>query len=110
MARVNLPHTEITRAGVAAGAEVTGDATNHHETANDGRVFLLVRNSNGASTARTVTILVPGTVDGQDVGDRAISIAAAASRYIGPFPKAVYGSTVQVNVDNAELKLTAYHI
>lgn len=110
MARVNLPLTEITRAGVAAGAEVTGDATNHHSFSNDGRVFLLVRNSNGASTARTVTITVPGTVDGQSVTARTVTIAAAASRYIGPFPKAVYGGTVLVNVDHAELKLTAYHI
>lgn len=110
MARVNLPHTEITRAGVAAGAEVTGDSTNHHSTANDGRVFLLVRNGNGAATARTVTLIVPGTIDGQSVASRTVSIAAGASRYIGPFPKATYGGTVNVNVEHSDLKLTAYHI
>ena len=110
MARTSLPHTNISRAGVAPGAEVNGDVANGHTTVNDGRVLILARNSNGASTARTITFRLPGTVDGQSVTSRAVSIPAGASRYFGPFPTSVYPGKVEIDVDNAELKLTAYHL
>lgn len=109
MPRVNLPHTSISRAGVAPGAEVTGDPTNNHSTANDGRVFLLVRNS-GSTVNRVVTLQIPTVVDGQAVTARTVSIPQSTSRYIGPFPPADYGDTLTIDVDNAELKLTAYHL
>jgi zona occludens toxin (predicted ATPase) len=109
MPRVNLPHTQITRVGVAPGAEVNGDATNDHVTVNDGRVYLLVRNADG-SNAHAVTIVTPGTVDGQAIADRIVSVPANASRYIGPFPVDTYGRSLQVDVDSSELKLTAYHL
>jgi hypothetical protein len=109
MARGTLPLTQITRDGVAAAAEVNGDATNGHQVTNDELVILLVRNSNGASTARTITFETPGTVDSQAVADRTKSIPAGTSQYFGPFPVNVYGSTLLIDVDNAELKLSAYH-
>lgn len=112
MPRTDLPLTDLSRAGVAPGAEVNGDVTNNHEFSNNGRVFLLVRNSD-ASVARTVTIVTPGTVDGQAVADIAISVPATVSRYIGPFPEGIYnvaGGVVQVNVDHANLRLTAYRL
>lgn len=110
MARVNLPHTQITRAGVAPGAEVAGDASNNHTVVNDGKVFVLARNSNGGSTARTVTTRVPTVVDGQTVASKTKSLAAGASAYLGPWPKSVYGNAVLIDVEHADLKLTAYHL
>lgn len=110
MARVNVPVTTITRTGVAPAAEVNGDAAQGHVVANDGRTFLLVRNANGASTARTLTVVIQGAIDGFSPAPRTYSIAAGASRYIGPFDVASYGSLMQVNVDNAELKLSAYNL
>ncbi|WP_435209593.1 hypothetical protein [Streptomyces sp. bgisy034] len=106
MPRVAIPVTQITRAGVAPGTEVNGDATNNHTVANNGRMFLEVRNSGAVS--RTVTFRFPGVVDGQSVTPRAVSLAAAAIRRFGPFPTGDYGNQLQVDVDNAELKLTAY--
>jgi len=110
MARGSIPVTAITRAGVAPPAETNGDATNNHTVNNDGKVIILVRNSNGASTARTVTFRVNKTVDGQAVASRAVSIPAGASRYFGPFPVETYGEDLLVDVDNAELKLSAFHL
>lgn len=109
MPRVNLPITNISRAGIAPGTEANGDPVNNHEVTNDGRVFLLVRNS-GSTTARTVTVRLPGTEDGQGITPRTTSIPVSSSRYFGPFPPAQYGDLMQVDVDNAELKLTAYHL
>ncbi len=108
MPRVTVPVTTITRAGVAPASEVNGDATNNHQIANDGRTVLLVRNANGSSTARTLTVVIQGAIDGFAPTPRTYSIAAGASRYIGPFDTVAYGTLMQVNVDNAELKLSAY--
>lgn len=110
MARGNLPLTQIVRTGVAPAAEVTGDATNNHAMTNDGKAFLLVRNANGGSTARVLTLYLNGTIDGQAVTPRTISIAAGASRYIGPFPPAQYGKSLLIDVAHADLKLSAYHL
>lgn len=110
MARVDLPVTAVNRAGVAPGAEVAGDATNFHSFVNtNGNVVLLVRNADGAG-AHTVTIHVAQTVDGQAVTSRAVSIPLTSSRYFGPFPVSEYGSTVLVDVDSTQLKLSTYQV
>lgn len=109
MARTAVPVSALSRAGVAPPSETDGDATNGNSVINDGQTFLLVRNSNGASTARTITFRPSAKVDGQSV-TRAVSIDAAASRYFGPFPTGIYGRTLQVDVDNAELKLSAFRL
>lgn len=112
MPRVAVPVTPLSRTGtgVAPAAETNGDATNNHTVANDGKTWLLVRNSNGAALARVLTVRLSGGRDGQSITPRTYSIPAAASRYIGPFPVSDYGSTMQVDVDNAELKLSAYRL
>lgn len=108
MARASLAVTQITRDGVAAPSETDGDPTDGHTVVNNSKTFLLVRNSNASSTARTVTFVIPGSIDGQAVTARSVSIAAGASRYFGPFPTQYYPSSVDVDVDNAELKLSAF--
>lgn len=109
MPRVSVPVTQITRAGVAAPAEVNGDPVNNHTVPNNGKMLLLVRNS-GSTVARTVTLRLPGLTDGQSVTPRTVSVPLSTSRYIGPFPTGDYGSALQVDVDNAELKLIALAI
>lgn len=109
MPRVNVPVTQITRAGVAAPAETNGDATNNHVISNNGRVILLVRNS-GSTVARTVTLRLPGLTDGQAITPRTVSVPISTSRYIGPFPTDDYGTSLQIDVDNSELKLLAFGI
>ncbi len=109
MPRVAVPVTAITRAGVAPTAEVTGDAVNNHSVVNDGKTVLLVRNSH-ATLAKTVTVKFTATVDDQVVTSRVYSIAATASRYIGPWPAQWYGGSLQVDVESVDLKLNAYGI
>ncbi|MGQ5606171.1 hypothetical protein [Streptomyces sp. EKS3.2] len=104
--RTAVPLTAVTRDGIAPPAETNGDPVNNHVVSNNGRVVLLVRNA-GTTAARTLTLRVRGTVDGQTVAPRTVSIPTEASRYVGPFPTDDYGALLQVDVDNAELKLTA---
>lgn len=110
MPRTALTVNSITRTGLTVPAETTGDVANGNSVANDGRVFLLAHNTNGASTARTLTVHFTATVDGATVSDKTYSIAAGVSKMIGPFPMNLYGSTMTLNVDNAEMKVTAFHI
>lgn len=110
MPRADLTVTAISRTGVAPPAETTGDPVNNHTVNNDGSVFLLARNSNSGSTARTVTVHVNKTIDGQAVASKTYSIPASSSLYIGPFPPETYGADLLVDVDNAELKLSAFHL
>lgn len=107
MARGAIPVTAISRTGVALPTETTGDATNFHTVVNDGNTIILARNTNSGSTARTVTVHLNRTVDGQAVASRTYSVAAAATKALGPFPTGDYGSSLLVDVDHAELLLRA---
>jgi hypothetical protein len=110
MPRVAVNGADVSKAGVALPTETTGDTVNNHEISNDGNVVLVCRNSNGAATARTLSVLLTGTIDGQAPQPRTYSIPAGATRVIGPFETAFYGSKLQFNVDNAELRIYSLRI
>lgn len=42
---------------------------------------------NASAAAVTVTVVTPGTVQGQPIGDVPVSVPAGGERFIGPFPK-----------------------
>lgn len=107
MPRVNVPVTTITRAGVADATPVTGNPTDNHSVINsDGSVWIEAENT-GASS-RQVSVLFEDAVDGQTVPAKTYSLAAGARRRIGPFPVRYYGSVLQVDVNHAEVELSAY--
>ncbi|MFE7566219.1 hypothetical protein ACFU76_04535 [Streptomyces sp. NPDC057539] len=108
MPRVNVPVTQITRTGIPDTTPIVGDAVNNHSLINDGSVWIEAENAGAVS--RTVSILFANTVDGVTVDAKTWSIPAGARRRIGPFPVRLYGATLQVNVDNAELELSAYRV
>ena len=108
MPRIDVPVTAVTKSGIAPAAEVPGDPVNNHSFANDSRTWLTARN-NGA-TPRTVTIRLSGLVDGQAIEPKTVSVPATSSRYIGPFDTTRYGRTVLIDVDHADLRLSAYRI
>lgn len=105
MPRTAVSVTDITRAGVVKPAELTVDVANGNEVPNDGRVFFEVRNSNGSAVTRTLTVSIAYSVDGQAVTARPYPVAAGVTRLIGPFDTSTYGTTLQFNGDNAELKI-----
>lgn len=105
MARNVIPVTHATRGGVTSPVEQDGDPTNGHVVANSGRTIVTIRNAD--TGAHSVTFVTPGTVDGQAVGDRTVSVPASTSMDFGGFPTNVYGSQMAITVDSAQLKLTA---
>ncbi|MFD8315876.1 GntR family transcriptional regulator [Kitasatospora purpeofusca] len=107
MPRGTINVTDSARTGALLPAPTVGDPTNGHSVANDGRVMLLVENS-GSTVPRTVTLQMSKSVDGLTLtGSRTVSVAAGATRLLGPYPTADYGAALLVDVDNAELKIRA---
>lgn len=105
-----LTVTNISRtAAVAAPAETTADVAEGNHFANTDTTFLLVRNADGADP-QTVTVNVPGTIDGQSPADRAYAIPSTASRYLGPFPVSIYGTQVDITSTTDDLKYTVFRL
>lgn len=105
MPRAAVNNANVSRAGVTLPAETTGNPTDNHVIVNDGNVIIFAHNTNASSTARTLTIHLPGAVDGQSITPKTHSIAAGATKVFGTYPTSQYGTSMQVDVDNAELKL-----
>jgi hypothetical protein len=84
-----LTVTTVSRAGIdiaGAAADVAGDSF-----PNTGHEYLVVKN--GSASPITVTLDIKQTVDGQTVTDPTVTIAAGASKIIGPFPTGIYNDT-----------------
>ena len=107
MPRVVVTPVVSDRDGEALTAEVNGDPVNNHYVTNTGKTKLLIRNANGAATARTVTIRLFRTVDGQSITSKTKAIPAGETHIFGPYPVNDYGTQLLIDVDNAELKLRA---
>lgn len=90
-----LTSTTVTRAGidvVGVAAAAGGDSF-----ANTGKEFIEVKN--GGAGAITVTLDVQTTLDGMAITDPTVSIAAGATKIIGPFPTHIFNdSNSRVNV------------
>lgn len=107
MARGAIATVTSTTTGVEAPTPTTGDAVNGHYVTNTGKTKIHVKNTNGASTARTVTFHVFRTVDGQTVTSKTKAVPAGKTWIFGPFDRNDYGSQILIDVDNAELTLFA---
>lgn len=87
-----MPRTQVVPQSIQrAGAIPTynpATVTDGDSFVNDGRTWVHVKN--GSASPVTLTIAVPQTVDGLDVADRTVSVAAGAEKVIGPFPTTTY--------------------
>jgi len=110
VARTSIAPVQASRAGTVLPAATAGDAVNGNQIANDGRVILIVKNTNGASTARTITFQTARSVDGLTAPTRQESIPAGETQVFGPFDPNDYGTTLAFNVDNAELTVQAIRV
>ncbi len=108
MARVAIPVDVASKSGTIATAETSGDATNHHSVANNGRVMVMARN-NGA-TPRNLTVYVTKQVDGQTPAAVVTAVAAGETRWFGPYSTANYSRSLSIDVAHSDLKLRAVRI
>ncbi|MDQ0958521.1 hypothetical protein QFZ66_002399 [Streptomyces sp. B4I13] len=104
MPRTQIAVTAADRSGVTL-TPTTGDPVNNHTIRNDGHTAVIVENT-GSTVARTVTFKISRKVDGFAVASRTESVAVGERQLFGPFDPNEYGGWLNVDVDNAELKLT----
>ncbi|MFJ5156330.1 hypothetical protein ACIQCF_33180 [Streptomyces sp. NPDC088353] len=106
MPRASIPVTRLSDAGHADPEETVGDPANGHSLPNTGKTVLRVRNDDEA--AHTLTLVTPITVGGKNVEDTEVTIPAGATLSFGSLSTALYGSSTPIDVDSAQLKLTAF--
>lgn len=98
MARTDLTAQAVSRTGLSP--TFTSAIADGHAFANSGRTLLRVKNSDAAS--KTVTLLIPTTVDGVALvnGGRQVTVAAnTGDVLIGPFPASYNQASGKVHID-----------
>lgn len=93
--RTALAVQQISRSGLTPN--YTAANVDGHSIQNTQKEYLHVKTG---GTGTTVTVVTPGTVDGQAIADKAYAIGTNTEMKIGPFPREVYDQsdgTVHVN-------------
>lgn len=91
-----------------AGDVANGNVVNNNDGA---RVFVIVANTS-ADTEYDVTFVTTATLGQQAyaVEDEVIAVPFGECNAYGPFPQAEFGTSLQIDVENAALKLKAVRI
>ena len=110
MAEKALPVETVSRSGLAATYfDSTGGtpilrrlisgplATDSYIAQNDGKTVLHVRN--GADVAN-FTIETVSVIDGIALENRTVAVPADSERFIGPFPRNIYGDSFRFAIDD----------
>lgn len=114
MARTAITATKITLAGIVPSPTdgVAADVANgNYVDGNNGTTMFIAAKNTGASTY-TLTFVTPGT-SGQGaytISDEVKSMAAGDVKWYGPFPLADFTNTLQIDAQNAAIKLQAFYI
>lgn len=89
-------------------AETAADNLNGNSFVNGPNVWLEA--SNTAGTSQTVTIVTPGTVGGNAIADKVITLATTVKVRIGPLDPAVYGDPVTFTASAATVTVAVYQL
>lgn len=102
--------TQMGRSYVAKPAATAGDAVNGNSVVNDGETYLELINTSG-STPHTCTVAVAQNgPDGNAVSGRLITLPANGATCSGKWPISIYGTTLQLTVDNAAITINPFRL
>jgi hypothetical protein len=101
--------TKITNAGVAGVAPVAGDSVNGNTVSNNG-LSTWVEVTNADTAVHHISFQPTRTVAGFEVTPPLIAIPASTTVPIkfGPFSAQDYGPQLEITVDSAQIKISAY--
>lgn len=94
MARTSVATQNITTDGLALA---TSEPTVDGDVIRAGNLALYLENT--SASAVTVTVQTPATVDGLDVDELVVSVAAGETKLVGPLPRATFGRPSEASVD-----------
>lgn len=116
MARAALTAAQVAITGLdvkTASNGTTGDTVNGHVVAtNDGANVIVIAANTSADTNYNLTFVTTATLGNRSyaVADEVISLAFGAVKAFGPFPIAEFGTSLQIDVQNAAIKLQAVRV
>ena len=86
--------TTVTSDGVTLAAAAAVDGTNGNQFTNDGRTMIEVTNGSGSSIVATFVTYGSYTVGSKAyaIADSPVSVAAGATKGVGPFDKTLYNN------------------
>ena len=91
MADIDITIQPIVVGGLTVTHLGSLSASNNYKVRNDGKVFVRIVNGGGGTSI--CTIATPGSIGGNAVADRAVSVLAGTEQNIGPFPPAIYNDS-----------------
>ena len=108
MAPTAIPITTSSRAGVAKPALVAADIVNNNIVQGQNGVTMMIECRNTHATlTRTIAFQKPGTIDGDPLPAKTITLAAnqTVDQMFGPFPTAVYGTDLTIVCQTVDVTL-----
>lgn len=106
-----MPATDIpvnvvvrTGSGIADPTPATADNVNNNSFINDGRTMLRLTATSGTPT---LTVVTPGTVDGNAVADVVYTLSTSVV-FVGPFPTEIFGSVVTLIPSANTVRITPF--
>lgn len=115
MARTAVVAQKIVLAGITPSATdgVAADVANGNyvDVDNNGTTLFVAAKNTGGSPY-TVTFVTPGTsgAGGYAITDEVKTLAAGDTKWYGPFPQSDFSKQLQIDVQNAAVKLQAFYI
>lgn len=94
-ARDNVTTQQVTHAGLTLALAA---ASANNDVIDTGKVLLVVNNASGAPI--TVTIHATITEDSLVLADRTVTVAAAATKFIGPLSTSTFGQPASAGADS----------
>ena len=113
MAKKKIEIQEANRGGTVLIYRTSSSATNplnttdEFVTPNDGTIRLFIKNG---ADACDVTVKTDVTVDGVQLGNKVVTVAANTDVYLGPYPIDIYSNELSVSfsdVDNVSYAVVA---
>lgn len=107
MPRVAVVKTLPAVAGATIVTEANGDPVNGHSVAGlTEHTVITIRNAD-STDPHNVTFVTTATLNGLAVADRTVAIPANGTRVFSKFERALHGRTLEINVDDSDLKIQA---
>lgn len=114
MPRTAIAPVKITLAGITPSVSdgAAGDVANGNSVDGNNGATLFVAVANTGASPYTCTFQTPGTVGAgaYAIADEVKTLAAAEKKWYGPFPLSEFSKQLQINVENAAVKLQAFYL